>query len=204
MANIDTKLDELLTHINTIKKENENDRIKENLGLLDALLDILTTNKNDPSSFYNILEKYKTKSNTLKLKFFDELQKIMSFDSDTTIQSYLEEDNMDALINYNCNNDVCSNSEKLVEIPSKNIDKVIINNLSLQYDVLQNNIEIFRTYIRSEKENLKNNIKNIQNEEHFAVTLNDDHSEIYKYMYLRNWGIFLSIIGGVFVLNKMK
>lgn len=204
MANIDTKLDELLTHINTIKKENENYRIKENLGLLDDLLDILTTNKNDPSSFYNILEKYKTKSNTLKLKFFDELQKIMSFDSDTTIQSYLEEDNMDALINYNCNNDVCSNSEKLVEIQSKNIDKVIINNLSLQYDVLQNNIEIFRTYIRSEKENLKNNIKNIQNEEHFAVTLNDDHSEIYKYMYLRNWGIFLSIIGGVFVLNKMK
>ena len=151
-----------------------------------------------------LFRSYKTKSNTLKLKFFDELQKIMSFDSDTTIQSYLEEDNMDALINYNCNNDVCSNSEKLVEIQSKNIDKVIINNLSLQYDVLQNNIEIFRTYIRSEKENLKNNIKNIQNEEHFAVTLNDDHSEIYKYMYLRNWGIFLSIIGGVFVLNKMK
>jgi|UniRef100_A0A6C0IKJ0 hypothetical protein len=76
--------------------------------------------------------------------------------------------------------------------------------LELKYNILTNNIEILRTYIRAERENLGDNINDMRNNEHFATTLNSDYSEIYKYKYLRNWGIFLSIMGGAYFLKKMK
>ena len=38
----------------------------------------------------------------------------------------------------------------------------------------------------------------------YEKILNDDYSELYKYAYLRNWGIFLSLIGGIFWIKRIN
>ena len=109
---------------------------------------------------------------------------------------------MDSSVNYNCDSTSCDSKNMLKYIPYNDENKRYI--LKLKYDILQNNIEILRTYIRAERYVLGDTINDMRNNEHFATTLNSDYSEIYKYKYLRNWGIFLSILCGAYFFKKMK
>ena len=114
---------------------------------------------------------------------------------------------MDTSVNYSCSDrDVIDGTGCIVDmlkyIPYNDENKRYI--LELKYYILQNNIEILRTYIRAEREVLGDTINDMRNNEHFATTLNSDYSKIYKYKYLRNWGIFLSILGGAYFFKKMK
>lgn len=151
----------------------------ENLEQLNNLLDGTNlASKEDPSVFYDILQKYKAQSNTLLSEFYTQLENDIGLDPGTID------------INYD------------VDTPYNDENKRYI--LELKYKILKNNIEILRTYIRAEREVLGDTINDMRNNEHFATTLNSDYSEIYKYKYLRNWGIFLSILGGAYFFKKMK
>lgn len=136
-------------------------------------------NNKDPSFFYEELQDYKTESKTLLSEFYTQLEVELNLD-DGQIDIRYDADN----INYN---DV-SKREKL----------------KLDYNDLQNKIENLRATIQSETNKIGNTINDMRNNEHFATTLNSDYSEIYKYKYLRNWGIFLSILGGAYFFKKMK
>lgn len=146
---------------------------------LDKLLDGTDlTSKEDPIFFYKLLQGYKTNSNTLLSEFYTQLEDDLKLNSGTIN------------INYDVDTPYSEVTEKQI--------------LYLKYDILQNNIEILRTYIRAKREDLGDTINDMRNNEHFATTLNSDYSEIYKYKYLRNWGIFLSILGGAYFFKKMK
>ena len=163
----------------------------------------------DPNFFYNLLQDYKTESKRLLSEFYTELENDKKFQSDTTILipniDYLEIINMDSSINYDCtdrdDSDTCTNNILKYISYDKEDER---DTLEDKYDNLQNNIEILRRNIRAEREDLGDTINDMRNNEHFATTLNSDYSEIYKYKYLRNWGIFLSILGGAYFFKKMK
>ena len=163
----------------------------------------------DPNFFYNLLQDYKTESKRLLSEFYTELENDKKFQSDTTILipdiDYLEIINMDSSINYDCtdrdDSDTCTNNILKYISYDKEDER---DTLEDKYDILQNNIEILRRNIRAEREDLGDTINDMRNNEHFATTLNSDYSEIYKYKYLRNWGIFLSILGGAYFFKKMK
>lgn len=206
MSNLEYNLNNLYNNIETIKRENIDILTEAQLTQLNNLLDGTDlASKQDPSFFYKILQDYKIKVNTLLSEFYTELENIKKFESGTTILipeiDDMEIVDMETSINYNCDS-TCTSNNKLKKIPYSDENKRKI--LELKYDILQNNIEILRTYIRAEREVLGDTINDMRNNEHFATTLNSDYSEIYKYKYLRNWGIFLSILGGAYFFKKMK
>jgi len=207
MNNFEDYINNLYNKIAKIKSENTDLLTDEHLEQLNDLLDGTELASNlDPNFFYNLLQKYKTKSETLLSEFYTELENEKKFEPGTTILNpnidYLDIINMDTSINYNCYSTPCASKNMLKDISYNDVDKRTI--LDLKYDILQNNIEILRTYIRAEREDLGDMINDMRNNEHFATTLNSDYSEIYKYKYLRNWGIFLSILGGAYFFKKMK
>ena len=173
----------LINKLSVIIKDSKTTKIKEIEEQykiqLDKLLDGTDlASEEDPNFFYNLLQDYKTESKRLLSDFYTELETDNGLDAGTID------------INYD------------VDTYYNDTDKRTI--LELKYDILQNNIEILRTYIRAEREVLGDTINDMRNNEHFATTLNSDYSEIYKYKYLRNWGIFLSILGGAYFFKKMK
>ena len=205
-------INELSGNIYERKKEILDTNANENLEQLNNLLDGTDlASKQDPNFFYNKIQDYKAQSETLLSEFYTELENDKNFQSDTTILipniDFLEIINMDSSVNYSCSdrNVIDGNGcivDMLKDIPYNDVGKRSI--LELKYKILQNNIEILRTYIRAERYVLGDTINDMKNNEHFATTLNSDYSEIYKYKYLRNWGIFLSILGGAYFLKKMK
>ena len=209
MNNLKGLINKLSVNIEDSKAKNIKKIEEEYKTQLDKLLDGTDlASKQDPNFFYNLLQDYKTESKRLLSEFYTELENEKQFQSGTTILrsnldiDYLEIINMDTSVNYSCSSDTCSNTNMLKYIPYNDENKRYI--LKLKYDILQNNIEILRTYIRAEREVLGDTINDMRNNEHFATTLNSDYSEIYKYKYLRNWGIFLSILGGAYFFKKMK
>ena len=180
MNNFQSDLNKLYNTIEKIKKDNKDLLTDENLEQLNNLLDGTDlASKQDPNFFYNLLQDYKTESKRLLSEFYTELETDIGLDPGTIDINYTDESPYDDVNNY----------KKILE---------------LKYDILKNNIEILRTYIRAEREVLGDTINDMRNNEHFATTLNSDYSEIYKYKYLRNWGIFLSILGGAYFFKKMK
>jgi hypothetical protein len=146
---------------------------------LDKLLDGTDlASKQDPNFFYNLIQDYKTESTILLNDFYEELE----------TDNGLEPGTID--INYDVNTYYNDTTKRDI--------------LELKYKILKNNIENLRKYIRAERDVLGDTINDMRNNEHFATTLNSDYSEIYKYKYLRNWGIFLSIVGGAYFFKKMK
>lgn len=179
MNDYQSDLNKLYNKIAKIKKVNKDILTGENLEQLDKLLDGTNlASKEDPNFFYTLLKDYKTESKRLLSEFYTELETDIGLQSGT--------------ININYDVDTLYGNTTKREI------------LKLKYEILQNNIEILRTYIRAEREDLGDTINDMRNNEHFATTLNSDYSEIYKYKYLRNWGIFLSILGGAYFFKKMK
>lgn len=179
MNNFQDLINKLSGNIYKLKQDILEEKANENLAQLNNLLDGTDlTFKQDPNFFYDILQKYKTKSNTLLSEFYTELER-----DNSLVPGTID-------INYN------------TELPYNDKPKRTI--LELKYKILQNNIEILRTYIKAQGEVLGDTINDMKNNEHFATTLNSDYSEIYKYKYLRNWGIFLSFLGGAYFLKKMK
>jgi len=213
MNNFEDYINELSGNIYKIKEDNKDILTDENLAQLNNLLDGTDlASKQDPNFFYNLLQDYKTESKRLLSEFYTQLENEKEFQSGTTILipgiKYLEIINMDTSINYSCSDrNVIDGTGCIVDM-LKDIPYNDVNNykkiLKLKYYILQNNIEILRTYIRAEREVLGDTINDMRNNEHFATTLNSDYSEIYKYKYLRNWGIFLSILGGAYFFKKMK
>jgi hypothetical protein len=207
MNNLKGLINKLSVNIEDSKTKNIKKIEEEYKTQLDKLLDGTDlASKQDPNFFYNLLQDYKTESKRLLSEFYTELENDKKFQSGTTILipdiDDLEIINMDTSINYNCDSTSCASKNMLKVIPYNDVDKRRI--LKLKYYILQNNIEILRTYIRAEREVLGDTINDMRNNEHFATTLNSDYSEIYKYKYLRNWGIFLSILGGAYFFKKMK
>ena len=214
MNNLKGLINKLSVNIESSKTKNIKKIEEEYKKQLDKLLDGTDlASKEDPNFFYNLLQDYKTESKRLLSEFYTELENEKMFQSGTTILNsdldidYLEIINMDSSVNYNCSNrNVIDGTgcivDMLKDIPYNDMDKRTI--LKLKYEILQNNIKILRTYIRAQREDLGDTINDMRNNEHFATTLNSDYSEIYKYKYLRNWGIFLSILGGAYFFKKMK
>lgn len=158
----------------------------------------------DPSEFYYELQTYKTKSNTLLNDFFIDIEDFFDFSDESKINVQNLSGNLD--ISYNCSNPsiitTCNNSNLLKYIVFSDESKII--NLESSYKALKDKIELLRNKIRIQTTDLNDNINNKRNNEHFATTLNSDYSEIYKYKYLRNWGIFFSILGGAYLLKKIN
>lgn len=181
MNNLENLINELSDNINTIQSNNQDIITNENLEQLNDLLDgTELASKLDPSFFYNILQKHKAQSEKILNEFYSQLETDIGLDSGTININYID------------------------EIPYDDDNNNYKKRLESKYKILQNNIEILRTYIRSEREVLEDTINDMRNNERFATTLNRDYSEIYKYKYLRNWGIFLSILGGAYFFKKMK
>lgn len=179
MNDYQSDLNKLYNKIAEIKEDNKDILTDENLAQLNILLDGTNlASKQDPNFFYNLLQDYKTESKRLLSEFYTELERDNGLDPGTIDINY----DVDTLYGNTTKREI----------------------LKLKYDILQNNIEILRTYIRSKREDLGDTINDMRNNEHFATTLNSDYSEIYKYKYLRNWGIFLSILGGAYFFKKMK
>jgi hypothetical protein len=205
MINLEYELNNLYNKTEQIKRDNVEILTDQQLKQLNNLLE--GTSKQDPIYFYDMLRKYKTKSNTLLNDFYTELENDKKFLSGTTIltkdsNNIISTINKDTSINYNCDDSYNCNNNMLKDIPYDKKDKLKI--LELKYKSLQNNIEIIKQNIRAERVNLSDSLINMQNNEHFATTLNSDYSEIYKYKYLKNWGIFLSIMGGAYFVKKLK
>jgi len=180
MNNLKDLINKLSIKIEDDKTDSIKKKEEEYKTQLDKLLDGTDlASKQDPNFFYNLLQDYKTESKRLLSEFYTELETDNGLDAGTIDINYTDESPYDDVNNY----------KKILE---------------LKYYILQNNIEILRTYIRAEREVLGNTINDMRNNEHFATTLNSDYSEIYKYKYLRNWGIFLSILGGAYFFKKMK
>ena len=179
MNNLKGLINDLSIKIKDHKTDDIKQKEEEYKKQLDILLDGTDlASKEDPNFFYNLLQDYKTESKRLLSEFYTQLEDDLNLNSGTID------------INYD------------VDISYSDTTKREI--LKLKYEILQNNIEILRTYIRSKREVLGDTINDMRNNEHFATTLNSDYSEIYKYKYLRNWGIFLSILGGAYFFKKMK
>jgi len=179
MNNLKGLINELSIKIEDNKTDDIKQKVEEYKKQLDILLDGTNlASKQDPNFFYNLLQDYKTESKRLLSEFYTELEDDLNLNSGT--------------IDINYDVDISYDKTTKREI------------LKLKYEILQNNIEILRTYIRSKREVLGDTINDMRNNEHFATTLNSDYSEIYKYKYLRNWGIFLSILGGAYFFKKMK
>jgi hypothetical protein len=202
MNDLKGPLNELSIKITENKKEEKEKTINEYKTQLDKLLDgtdLVSTQ--DPIFFYNKIQDYKAQSNTLLSDFYEKLEDDKKFQYGTLINNSSTNSN----IYYNCmdryDSDTCTNNI-LKDISYNDVDERDV--LEEKYKILQNNIEILRTNIRAERDVLGNTINDMRNNQHFATTLNSDYSEIYKYKYLRNWGIFLSILGGVYFFKKMK
>lgn len=188
MSNFDIELQNLKDKLEQIKIENANLLTDEALNQLNDLLDGTgLAEETEPSIFNTFLDTYKEKSDKFEKDFLKKFNRIQTiFDSDSN--------NFIGII-YDLSLD---DTDKINEANNE------LKKSELKYLILKNNIEIVRTYINSERNFLQENITSIKNNEHFAKTLNSDYSEIFKYRYLRNWGIFLSLLGGAFILKKMK
>lgn len=179
MSNFDNELQNLKDKLEQIKRENEKSIGEEALEQLNDLLNGTgLADETEPSIFNTFLDTYEEKSDNFEQVFLKKIEKIIdsSIDEDSSIDD----------------------TDKINEANNE------LKKSELKYLILKNNIEIVRTYINSERNFLQENITSIKNNEHFAKTLNSDYSEIFKYRYLRNWGIFLSLLGGAFILKKMK
>lgn len=210
--NHESQLRLLISNILTLKNEINDFKYKLNLDFLENLLEGESlTSKVEPSVLYNYLEDYKDTSETIRNDFFTELEDLKKFyNSDTnTINYILGQEDGDAVLDcMDINDKNTCNEEALNGIAFTSTETTTASDkkqiLQLKYDILKNNIEILRTYINAEKDALSEKVKMKKSNQMFANTLNDDYSEIYKYRYLRNWGIFLSILGGIYFFKKMK
>jgi hypothetical protein len=205
-------LDNLINNIDVLKKQIYKIKNEANLEFLSNLLQNENLiRKNDPSNFYNLLNSYKDKSTFIKDNFFTELEQLKKFDQfGETINYYLDPENINYPIKYDCDDSgYCSGDDILqnVEFTDNSIHFEAINKKKImvfKYGILKNNIEILRTFLKAEKQSLNATLTDIKNNTHLSHTLNDDYSEIFKYKYLRNWGIFLSIVVGSLILKKLK
>ena len=180
MNDLQYELNNFYNKIAEIKSTNTDLLTDKHLNQLNNLLDgTVLASKQDPNFFYNKIQDYKAQSETLLSEFYTELEDDIGLDPGTIDINYTD------------------------KTPYNDEDN-IFDILDLKYQILQHNIEILRTYIRAERYVLGDTINDMRNNEHFATTLNSDYSEIYKYKYLRNWGIFLSILGGAYFFKKMK
>lgn len=210
--NHESQLQLLISNIITLKNEINDFEYKLNLDFLENLLEGESlTSKVEPSVLYNYLEDYKDTSETIRNEFFTELEDLKKFyNSDTnTINYILGQEDGDAVLDcIDRIDETTCNEESLNDITFTSTETTSASNkkqiLQLKYDILKNNIEILRTYINAEKDALSEKVNMKKSNQMFANTLNDDYSEIYKYRYLRNWGIFLSILGWVYFFKKMK
>lgn len=210
--NHESQLQLLISNILTLKNDINDFKYNLNLDFLENLLEGESlTSKIEPSVLYNYLEDYKDTSETIRNEFFTELEDLKKFyNSDTnTINYILGQEDGDAVLDcIDRIDETTCNEESLNDITFTSTETTSASNkkqiLQLKYDILKNNIEILRTYINAEKDALSEKVNMKKSNQMFANTLNDDYSEIYKYRYLRNWGIFLSILGGVYFFKKMK
>lgn len=158
----------------------------------------------DPSVFYKLLHDYKKQSNLLLNNFFIDIEDRNNFFNGTTINDISNNANVD--VSYNCSNrsviGTCEDNDELQYIIFPN--NIIREQLETNYNDLKTQINDLKAQIKEDEKKINNKIINIKNNEYFAHTLNSDYSEMYKYKYLRNWGIFLSIVGGVYFFNKIK
>jgi len=191
----------------------ENDQIKF-LGdlTLEELNNFLKTADlsldNDPSIFYNTLTYYENRSKKLIDDFYsqieDEYKYIPRRTDDLKISDGITDETK--IFSYNCSVPE-TKKDILKDIGLCDYNETISGYkdlLELKYDILKINIEILKTFVNAERKKIDNDINDINNNDYLAHTLNDDYSEIYKYRYLRNWGIIFSIIGGVYLFKKIK
>lgn len=164
---------------------------------------------NDPSIFYNTLEYYENRSKKLIDDFYSQIEDKYNYDSgnvmvgDLNISGGITNQGKD--FSYNCTDS--TENDILKDIGLCDYNETISGYkdlLELKYDILKINIEILKTFVNAERKKIDNDINDINNNDYLAHTLNDDYSEIYKYRYLRNWGIIFSIIGGVYLFKKIK
>ena len=162
---------------------------------------------NDPSIFYNTLTYYENRSKKLIDDFYSQIED--EYNSSNYIVGNLKISdgisNQRQDFSYNCT--YSTKNDTLKDIGLCDYDDTISgykDTLELKYDILKINIEILKTFVNAERKKIDNDINDINNNDYLAHTLNDDYSEIYKYRYLRNWGIIFSIIGGVYLFKKIK
>jgi hypothetical protein len=206
-----TTLNNLMNNIISLKKQIYNIKTETNLDFLSNLLENeKMIRKNDPSNFYNILNSYKENSTFIKDSFFTELEQLKNFDEfGENINHYLKPKFINDLIRYdcddlnNCSEDLLQNVEftdNSINIEAFNKKKIMV----YKYEILKKNIDFLKIFINAEKQSLNETLTDIKNNTHLADTLNDDYSEIFKYKYLRNWGIFLSIVIGAVYLKQIQ
>ena len=164
---------------------------------------------NDPSIFYNTLTYYENRSKKLIDDFYSQIEEEYKYNSLNDIVGNLKISdgisNQRQDFSYNCT--YSAENDTLKNIGLCDYDGSINeykNTLELKYDILKINIEILKTFVNAERKKIDNDINDKNNNNYLAHTLNDDYSEIYKYRYLRNWGIIFSIIGGVYLFKKIK
>ena len=137
----------------------------------------------DPNIFFRNIEETKQNSTNLKNIFLNDIASILDF-------------NMDTL-----NNEI--NTKQSIISPNESI-QTLLNNTKSNFEIINDNLNIIKDSINLEKDKLIEEMKNTKNNEHFAKTMNEDYSNIYKYRYLRNWGIFFSILISAFLIKKIK
>ena len=187
---------DLLKNIINMKEEIRSIRQDESFDQLNNLLEKLKlAKKTEPLIYNKYLDDYKNTSKILEDAFLDKFNLLLN--SESIYSGGNIKSNTDLKKISLCNQETSENNNVI----NANTEKEIFN---LKFSILKNNIEILRSYINSEKNNLQKNITSIKNNEQFAITLNSDYSNIFKYRYLRNWGIFLSLVGGIYILRKIK
>lgn len=200
MSNQSNEISDLLKNIINMKEEIRSMKQDESFDQLNNLLEqiLKLANKTEPLVFNNFLDDYKNTSNILETAFLDKFNSFLNSDNFKSIYSGGNiKSNTDLKKISLCNQKTSENNNVI----NANTEKGIFN---LKFSILKNNIEILRSYINSERNRLQKNITSIKNNEQFAITLNSDYSNIFKYRYLRNWGIFLSLVGGIYILRKIK
>lgn len=199
MNNIDNELINMNKNITNLQNEINANLVAENLKDLNS-----SASKKDPSDFYSELQTYRENSNTILSNFYTQLEDYYKIQYETKIKDI----DMNTYINYYCVDRKVSDGTGCINDMLKEInyngDTDMLKMLRLKYQILQNKINVLKANIITERDNLDKTINDKRNDELFASTLNSDYSEIYKYKYLRNWGIFFSIIGGAYFFKKMK
>lgn len=200
MNNIDNELINMNENIGNLKNDINANLVAENLRDLNS-----SASNKDPSDFYSELQTYREKSNIILSEFYTQLEN----DNKIQYETKIKDIDMNTYINYDCLDRKVSDgtgciNDMLKEINYNGDTVEILKMLRLKYQILQNEINVLKANIITERDNLDKTINDKRNDELFASTLNSDYSEIYKYKYLRNWGIFFSIIGGAYFFKKMK
>lgn len=130
-----------------------------------------------PSKYYNILNEYKSDTTSKVTNFFLLL-------SETLDLTYDDINKMNTAYNYNIDDSYDASYNYVITELSNILDR----------------IAKIKEEITQETKNIINNNQALN----FASTLNRDYTEIFKYNYLKNWGIFLSLISGGYLINKIK